>query len=112
VANKNDRDDLHEVTLASVAKEMAKPRVTASVRKTIRTFAAANGLFRPEECVHNRDTKEDGLVKRVYEKAGVTMYKVWLPATPGLLRCGHFVSDWAESVLEPSDKALLNSAQA
>jgi hypothetical protein len=35
------------------------------------------------------------------------MYKVWLPATPQLLRWGHFVSDWAEDVLELSDNVLL-----
>jgi hypothetical protein len=107
--NKNDRIHLNEVTLASVAAEMAKCRMTASVRKTLGTFAA-NCRFRPDECVYNRDTKEHGLVKQAYEKDGVTMYKVFLPATPQLLRWGHFVSDWAEDVLELSDNVLLRSA--
>jgi hypothetical protein len=108
MANKNDAIHLNEVTLASVAAEMAKCRMTASVRKILGTFAA-NCRFRADECVYNRDTKEHGLVKQVYERDGVTMYKVFLPATPQLLRWGHFVSDWAEDVLELSDNVLLRS---
>ena len=106
MANKHDTIHLNEVTLASVAAAMAKCRMTASVRKTLGTFAA-NCLFHPDECVYNRDTKEHGLVMQAYEKDGVTMYKVWLPATPNSLRWGHFVSDWAEDVLELSDNVLL-----
>ena len=107
MANKNDRDHPNEVTLASVTEEMAESRMTVSVRKTLGTSAAANCLFRPDEGVYNRDTKEHGLVMQAYEKDGVTMYKVWLPATPNSLRWGHFVSDWAEDVLELSDNVLL-----
>jgi hypothetical protein len=104
MANNDRRNHLSEVTLASVAQEMAQARMTASVREALRKSSAANCLFDPNECVYNRATKEHGLVKQVYEKEGVTMYKVWLPGTPGLLGWGHSVSDWAESVLEPSDK--------
>ena len=110
MANENGTNQLDEATFASVAGEMSKPRMTASVRKTLGTFSA-NCLFRRHECVYNRDTKEHGLVKQVYEKNGVTMYKVFLPATPQLLRWGHFVSDWAEDVLELSDNVLLRSAR-
>ena len=84
MANENGTNQLDEATFASVAGEMSKPRMTASVRKTLGTFSA-NCLFRRHECVYNRDTKEHGLVKQVYEKDGVTMYKVWLPATLELL---------------------------
>jgi hypothetical protein len=104
MANNDGRNDLREATLASVSQEMAEPRMTASVRKAFRKFPANNCLFDPNDCVYNRATKEYGLIKQVYEKDGVTMYKVWLPATPSLLGWGHFVSDWAEGVLEPSDK--------
>jgi hypothetical protein len=109
MANTNGRNQLDEATFASVAGEMAKPRMTASVRKTLGIFSAANCLFCPDDCVYNRDTKEHGLVKQVYERDGVTMYKVWLPATLELLRWGHFVSDWAEGVLDLSDNVLLRS---
>lgn len=111
MANKNDRSHLNQVTLVSVAREMAEPRMTASVRKTLGTSDAVDRPFRQEDCVYNRDTKEHGLVRQIYEKDGVTMYKVWLPLTPDLLRWGHFVSDWAESVLELSDNVLLKAAR-
>jgi hypothetical protein len=111
MAMKNGRNHLDEATFASVAGEMSQSRMTASVRKTLGTFPAVNCLFRRDECVYNRDTKEHGLVKQVYEKDGVTMYKVWLPATLELLRWGHFVSDWAEGVLDLSDNVLLRSAR-
>lgn len=110
MANKNDRSHLNELTLASVAREMAEPRMTASVRKTLGTSAPADRPFRRKEYVYNRDTNEHGLVRQVYERDGVTMYKAWLPLTPDLLQWGHFVSDWAESVLELSDNMLLKAA--
>ena len=111
MTNKNSRSHLNELTLASVIREMAGPRMTASVRKILGTSAAADCPFRRKEYVYNRDTKEHGLVRQVYERAGVTMYKVWVPLTPDLLRWGHFVSDWAESVLELSDDVLLKAAR-
>jgi hypothetical protein len=107
--NKNGRDRLHERTLAHVAQEMAEPLMTAAVWKTLGKFAAANCLFRTDDCVYNQNTKEHGLVRQVYERDGVTMYKVWLPATPGSMQWGHLVSDWAEGVLELSDNLLLRS---
>jgi hypothetical protein len=66
-------------------------------------------LFRLDQCVYNRDTKEHGLIREVYEQYGVIVYVVWIPATPHSLRFGHHVSDWAETVLEPSDKVLVPS---
>jgi hypothetical protein len=102
MANEKHSDD---VTLVEVAKEMAEPRMSASARKALGTSASANRPFRFDEGVYNRNTKEYGVVRQVYEKDGVTMYKVWLPATPNSLRWGHFVSDWAEGVLEPSHAA-------
>jgi hypothetical protein len=110
MVNENDTDELHDVTLASVTKEMDEPRTTASVRETLRTRAAATRPFRLDECVYDRNTMEHGLVKQVYEKDGVTMYKVWLPAKLNSLRWGHFVSDWAEGVLEASVEVSPESA--
>jgi hypothetical protein len=101
--DENNKDDPYAAILARVTNEMGQPRMAASVRETLETSAAATRRFRFDEGVYNRNTKEHGLVRQVYEKDGITMYKVWLPATTDPLRGGHFVSDWAESVLEPSD---------
>ena len=109
MANEQHKENRDNLTLAEVAKEMNEPRMAASVRKTLGTSAVPNRPFRPDDCVYNRDTKEHGLVKQVYEKDGITMYQVWLPATLELLRWGHFVSDWAEDVLDLSDNVLLRS---
>jgi hypothetical protein len=49
--------------------------------------------------VHNRNTNEDGLVKRVYEVGGAVMYEVSVPATTPPI---HYTSDWGESSLELS----------
>ena len=58
--------------------------------------------------VHNRDTKEDGLVRRVYQAdSGETMYEVAVPAGPNTWPGSHYVSDWAESRLKLSDNAAL-----
>jgi hypothetical protein len=110
MANENDKNHLYDAILARVAKKMNEPRLAASVRETLETSAAATRRFRFDEGVYNRNTKEDGMVRQVYEKDGVTMYRVWLPATTDPLRGGHFVSDWAEGVLEPSEKVVSESA--
>ena len=110
MADESHRNNLDDVAFGGVAEEMAASRTAAPVRKTPGTPAAANCQFRVEDCVYNRNTKEHGLVRQIYEMDGVTMYKVWLPASPNLLRWGHFVSDWAEGVLELSDNMLLRSA--
>ena len=111
MANEHDRKKLDATTIASVASEMAEPRMSASVRKTLGTPAAATVPFHLDQGVSNRSTEEYGVVRQVYEKDGVTMYKVWVPETPNSLRWGHFVSDWAESVLELSDKLASESAR-
>jgi hypothetical protein len=110
MANEHHRKKLEAATIASVASEMAEPRMSASVRKTLGTPAAATVPFQLDQGVYNRSTKEYGVVRQVYEKDGVTMYKVWVPQTPNSLPWGHFVSDWAESVLELSDKLGAGSA--
>jgi hypothetical protein len=110
MADENNKDDLYAATLARVTKEMNQPRMPASVREAIGTPVASTHSFRLNEGVCNRNTKEHGLIRQIYEKDGVTMYKVWLPAITNSLRWGHFVSNWAEGVLEPSDKVAPESA--
>jgi hypothetical protein len=110
LASKNGTYNLHEVARAGVGKATTGPRTMKFPRNTVRTPRAVYCRFRPEQWVYNRDTKEHGLVRHVYEKNGVTMYKAWLPARPDLLRWGHFVSDWAEDVLERADNAVAESS--
>jgi hypothetical protein len=112
MANESDRNRQDDASFGGDAKELAEPRTAASAGKTPETSTAVKCRFHPEECVYNRDTKELGLVREVYEKDGVIMCGVWLPATPNSLRWGHFVSDWVEDVLEPSDKILVRSARS
>jgi len=85
--------------------------MTASVRKASGAPVRANRQFRLGTWVHNRGTKEHGMVRRGYEKDGATMYEVWLPATRNSLAWGYHVSDWAESVLELSGNGLPKSAR-
>jgi hypothetical protein len=55
--------------------------------------------------LHNRNTKEDGLVTKVYQNTerGETMYQVAVSIGQDTGEGRHLVSDWAESVLEPSE---------
>jgi hypothetical protein len=53
--------------------------------------------------LHNRNTNEDGWVKRVYEIGGAVMYEVSVPATTPPI---HYISDWGESSLELSSNKL------
>jgi hypothetical protein len=62
--------------------------------------------------LHNRNTKEDGLVTRVYKNTerGETMYQVAVPIGHDTWAARHLVSDWAESALELSDNAMLKAS--
>jgi hypothetical protein len=104
--NEKHKNHPEEATRAEVTKEMNKPRMTASARKTLELSAAAIRPFHANECVYNRETKEHGLIRDAYEKNGVIMYEVRIPASPDSLKRRFFVSDRAEGVLEPSDKIL------
>jgi hypothetical protein len=107
------KEHLREATLASVVKEMAKARIAASVREGIgKTFMTAHAKFCTGELLHNRNTKEDGLVTRVYQLSKGQgdwdiMYEVLVPSRPNTWAASHYVSDWTESILEPSDNATL-----
>ena len=67
------------------------------------------GKFRHRELVYNRNTKEDGAVRRVYEMNGVTMYEVAVPIQADAWAAGHYISDWAEDVLRLSNNERLKS---
>ena len=62
--------------------------------------------------LHNRNTKEDGLVTRVYQSAKLneTMYQVAVSIGLDTQAGRHLVSDWAESTLELSDNARLKTS--
>jgi hypothetical protein len=65
----------------------------------------AHAKFNIGVLLHNRNTNEHGLVKRVYEVGGAVMYEVSIPATP----LTYYTSDWGESPLELSKNEALTS---
>jgi hypothetical protein len=70
----------------------------------------APGKFDIGVQVHNRNTKEDGVIRRVYQAdSGETMYEVAVPSGPLTWEGIHYVSDWAESNLKLSDNATLKT---
>jgi hypothetical protein len=97
-----------QTTLAEVKEEMAQPRRAASVRKNMEIFMIEK--FREGALLHNPKTKEDGLVSRVYQLDGQTMYEVWVPVRPDTWLSGHYVSDWNEIKLELSDNVTLKAS--
>jgi hypothetical protein len=111
MGNRNDKD-LGKATLDSVIKEMSKPRLAASVREGIGKTETTHGKFSVGALLHNRNTKEDGLVTRAYQPGarGDTMYEVAVPILLNIWAGGHYVSDWSESTLELSDNMTLKSA--
>jgi hypothetical protein len=58
-----------------------------------------------DQILFNRNTKEKGMVGRVYELNGVTMYEVRVPLDFKGFSIGSNVSDWAENVLEPEQRS-------
>jgi len=65
--------------------------------------------FKLTDLVYNRNTKEDGVIRRIYETNGVAMYEVAVPQQPDSWEAGFYVSDWAEDVLRLSTRASLKS---
>jgi hypothetical protein len=112
MSHMNPKED--EATLSSVVKRMAKPRLASSVREGIgKNSCGGHPKFRIGVLLRNRNTKEDGLVTRVYQLVGraETMYEVAVPVLRDAWASGHYVSDWAESTLELSDNAILKSLE-
>jgi len=71
---------------------------------------AITGKFHHRDLVYNVNTKEDGAVRRVYETKGVTMYEVAVPVQGDAWAPGHYISDWAEDVVQPSNNEHLKSS--
>jgi hypothetical protein len=113
MGNRNIEERLRKATFSSIVKEMAQPRLAASVRNNLgRNSVTAHARFRTGVLLHNRNTKEDGVVTRVYKFLGTreAMYEVLVSVRLDTWAGGHYVSDWTESVLELSDNAILKSA--
>ena len=68
--------------------------------------------FKLTDLVYNRDTKEDGTVRRVYETNGVAMYEVAVPQNCDSWTGEYYISDWAEDVLQPSTNEPLKASKA
>lgn len=68
------------------------------------------GKFYLRNMLFNRNTKEDGVVRCVYEKNDAVMYEVFVPAKGDSWASGYFISDWAEDVLQPSNNLRLKTA--
>jgi hypothetical protein len=60
--------------------------------------------------VYNRNTTEDGAIRKVYETRGATMYEVAVPMHGDAWVSGFCISDWAEDSLQLSDNVRLKSA--
>jgi hypothetical protein len=63
VVNEKHKNQPDDVTLAELAKEMTKPRITASSRKALELSAAAIRPFHANECFYNLETKEYGHIR-------------------------------------------------
>jgi hypothetical protein len=72
----------------------------------------AHAKFHIGILLHNRNTNEDGLVIRMYqrEERGETMYEVAVPVLLDTWAGRHYIFDWAESTLELSDNVVLKSS--
>jgi hypothetical protein len=66
--------------------------------------------FQLTDLVYNRNTKEDGAVRRIYETNGAAMYEVAVPQERNSWAYGHYISDWAEDVLQLSNNEVLRSS--
>jgi len=63
--------------------------------------------FQLGDLVYNRNTKEDGAIRRAYETNGAAMYEVAVPQLRDSWAGGYHISDWAEDVLRFSSSEHL-----
>jgi hypothetical protein len=70
-----------------------------------------SGKFCKGMLLHNPETKEDGLVTRVYQTDRQIMYEVRVPARLNTWLSGHYTYDSAEIKLELSDNAKLKASE-
>jgi hypothetical protein len=68
--------------------------------------------FRLKDLVCNRNTKEDGTIRRIYETNGVATYEVAVPQNRDSWAGGYNISDWAEDVLQLSTNEPLKASRA
>ncbi len=68
------------------------------------------GNFQHRDLVYNRNTKEDGVIRRAYKSNGAAMYEVAVPQRGDSWAGGYYISDWAEDVLQPSSNERLKSS--
>ena len=68
--------------------------------------------FKLKDLVYNRNTKEDGTIRQIYETNGVAMYQVAVPQNRDSWAGGYYISDWGEDVLQLSNNELLKSSRA
>jgi hypothetical protein len=109
--DKNTKKHPDEKALSSVEKGMSEPRLAASIREGIeKNPMTADAKFRKGELLHNHNTNEDGLVKRVYQFGDVFMYEVAVPVIRDSWANSFYISDWAESTLELSRNTHLKSS--
>ena len=66
--------------------------------------------FQLRDLVYNRDTREDGLIRRVYERDGAARYEVAVPLMKDSWGRGYCISDWDENVLQLSNNEDLKSS--
>ncbi len=65
------------------------------------------GIFEYGDFVYNRNTKEDGVIRRAYESNCTAMYEVAVPLRGDSWAGGYYISDWAEDVLQISSNDRL-----
>jgi hypothetical protein len=80
-----------------------------SPRKRVLT-GFMTGNFQLRDLVYNRNTKEDGAIRRVYETNGAAMYEVAVPKMGDSWAGGYYISDWAGDVLQLSNNERLKSS--
>jgi hypothetical protein len=66
--------------------------------------------FQHKDLVYNGNTKEDGSVRRVYERDGATMYEVVVPKLRNSWAEGYWISNWAEGLLRFSNNERLKAS--
>ena len=68
--------------------------------------------FRLKDLVYNRNTKEDGTIRRIYETNGIATYEVAVPQNRDSWAGAYNISDWAEDVLQLSTNEPLKASRA
>jgi len=66
--------------------------------------------FQRGDLLYNRNTKEDGIIRRAYESNYAAMNEVAVPQMGDSWVGGYYISDWAEDVLRLSSNERLWSS--